>query len=94
MNLTRKTELIDEQISQANGGNPANFDDWHHRTEVILRQVFGEDSHTLRKFNAVRYSPGIWTEYTDFTPYVASGVRDVVSILEAAKLELQIEAGA
>lgn len=92
MDLDRAVSRIDQQIKEANEGSPSNFDDWHNKTEVVIRAIFGEASPTLHKFDGVRYSPGIWTESTDFTPYRRAGVREVVSILEASKLELELKA--
>jgi len=90
MDLDRAVGRIDQQIKEANGGSPANFDEWHNRTEIVIRAVFGEVSPIHHKFDDVRYSPGIWTEGTDFAPYVRAGVQEVISILEASKLELEI----
>lgn len=90
MDLNRANSLIDQQIADANEGSPANFDNWHNKTEVVIRTIFGELSPTHRKFNDVRYSPSIWTSGTDFTPYERSGVQEVINILEAAKLELAL----
>ncbi|MCG8918591.1 nucleotide-binding protein [Actinokineospora sp. PR83] len=42
---------------------------------------------------SVRYTPGIYTAGTDFAPYRVSGVRKVISILEAAKLEIELSGG-
>lgn len=96
MDPNRAIELIDQQIADARDGHPTNFDEWHNKTDVVLRRLFGEDSPIHRKWDSVRYSPSIWTEYTDFAPYVVAGVKEAVAVLEAAKFELEItaEAGA
>lgn len=90
MEPSRAADRIEKQINDANNGSPSNFDDWHNKTEVVIRAIFGEQSATYRKFDAVRYHPGIWTENTDFAPYRRAGVQEVVSILEASKLELEL----
>ncbi|NEN08039.1 nucleotide-binding protein [Diaminobutyricibacter tongyongensis] len=90
MDLDRAVARIDEQIAEANEGSPANFDDWHNKTEVVIRAIFGELSPTHHKFDDVRYSPSMWTENTDFRPYRRAGVQEVISILKASKLELEL----
>ncbi|MDF2563034.1 MAG: hypothetical protein K0R99_4480 [Microbacterium sp.] len=92
MNSARAIQLLDQQIADARGGNPANFDEWLNKTEVVVRSVFGEDSPIHRKLEEVRYSPSIWTENTDFAPYVRAGVQEAVGVLEAGKFELEIAA--
>lgn len=92
MDLSRKLALIDQQIADAQQGNPSNFDEWHNKTEVVVRSIFGELSPIHRKFTDVRYSPSMWTEGTDFAPYLRNGVLEAISVLESSKLELEITA--
>jgi predicted nucleotide-binding protein len=92
MDFDRAVARIDQQITEANVGSPSNFDEWHNKTEVVIRAIFGETSPTHHKFDDVRYGPTIWTDGTDFAPYVRTGVQEVISILEASKLELEIMA--
>lgn len=44
------------------------------------------------RLDQVRYSPAIWTEGTDFAPYRRAGVQEAISVLEAAKFELELSA--
>lgn len=90
MDYDRAVARINQQIADANGGSPTNFDDWYNKTEVVVRTFFGEVSATHHKFDDVRFSPSIWTESTDFTPYRQAGVLEIISILEASKLELEL----
>ncbi|MEI3867316.1 nucleotide-binding protein [Microbacterium sp. CCNWLW134] len=92
MHSARAVELIDQQIADARNGSPTNFDEWLNKTEVVIRSVFGEGSPIHRKLNEVRYSPGIWTENTDFAPYRRAGVQQAVTVLEAAKFEVELSA--
>ncbi|PVW02517.1 hypothetical protein DEA06_15335 [Microbacterium sp. Gd 4-13] len=92
MELARKLELIDKQISDANGGFPEDFEAWRNRTEVVVRTIFGDPSVILGKFNEVSYFPGVWWEGMDTSGYQPAGVNEVVAILNAAKLELEIGA--
>ncbi|WP_282847552.1 nucleotide-binding protein [Microbacterium oxydans] len=90
MDTARAIQLLEQQVTDARGGSPANFDEWLKKTEVVVRAVFGEDSPIHRKLDEVRYSPMIWTENTDFAPYVRSGVQEAISVLEAGIFELEI----
>ncbi len=91
MDLTRKLELLDQQIADANGGHPSNFEAWKQKTEVVLRNVLGKESPILESFQDNRYHPSMWTENTDFAPYVRAGVQRAVSMLESAKVELELQ---
>jgi predicted nucleotide-binding protein len=90
MDSTRAIELLNQQITDAANGNPANFDEWLNKTEVVVRSVFGDASPIHRRLDSVRYSPSIWVEGTDFAPYRRAGVLEAVSVLEAAKFEIEI----
>lgn len=92
MDLARKVEVLGQQITEAKGGQPDDFDKWRTATEVTLRTVMGEDSPLLDQFIRVRYSPSIWTSSTDFAPYERAGVREGIAILEAAQRELELRA--
>jgi predicted nucleotide-binding protein len=91
MDLTRALELIDRQIQDANQGAPKDFDGWLNRTEVVIRSIFGDESPMHRKLEGVRYSPSMWTEGTDFAPYRRLGVQEAISVLEASKLEIELQ---
>lgn len=91
MDLTRALELIDRQIQDANQGVPKDFDGWLNRTEIVIRSIFGDESPMHRKLEGVRYSPMMWTESTDFAPYRRLGVQETISLLEASKLEIELQ---
>lgn len=90
MELSRKIQLLEEHAAAANDGKPNDFNDWKNRTDVLLRNLMGNDSPIHKKFKAVQYSPSVFTVGTDFAPYKAAGVRSAVSLLNAAKLELEL----
>lgn len=90
MDLNKKMQLLDRQIEEANDGRPLDFSDWKNATEVVLRTLFGEAGAIPSKFKRIKYTPGIWTENTDFAPYRVRGVKEGVSLLKAAKRELEI----
>lgn len=91
MNLERKLELLDQQITEAQDGHPDDLTRWRDLTTVILGQIFGKDSDVSTKFNEVRYTPSAFVLGTDFTPHRIAGVRRGISLLEAAKFELQLQ---
>lgn len=88
----RKLALLDEQIEMAQGGNPEKFSEWRNKTEVVIRTVMGDGSKIHKKFEAVSYSPTVWYSGIDSSGYRPAGVKSVVSILEAAKLEVTLAA--
>lgn len=92
MDLARKIEVLDKQISDANNGHPENFQLWQNATEVAIRTVMGDESPLLKKFGQVRYSPAVWASGMDTSGYRPAGVRRVIAILEAAKSELELRA--
>lgn len=94
MDSARAIQLLDQQVADARGGSPANFNEWLHKTEVVVRSVFGEGSPIHSKFNEVQYSPSMWTENTDFASYKRAGVQEAISVLEAGKFELEIASDA
>lgn len=90
MDLVWKLALINERIDAANGGTPSNLDDWKAQTTVVLCAVLGAEARLYKKFTRISYSPGIFTENTDFRPYRVRGVQKAVAVLEAAKRELKL----
>ncbi|MFI5624090.1 TIR domain-containing protein [Nocardioides sp. NPDC051685] len=92
MDLARKIEVLDVQVTEANNGNPADFERWRTATEVALRTVMGADSPLLAQFEKVNYSPSVWYSGMDTSGYRPAGVKNVIAILEAAKRELALRA--
>ncbi|MFT4164016.1 MAG: nucleotide-binding protein [Microlunatus sp.] len=90
MDLARKLQLLDQQIADAQGGAPDDFTDWRNRTDVVVRTVMGAQSLTYKRFQRVRYSPQVMYEGQDTSSYRPRGVRSVISLLDAAKLELEL----
>src|SRR5680860_411266 len=90
MNLARKVEVLDTQVTDAKNGHPDNFEGWRTATEVALRTVMGDESPMLGQFHKVRYSPQVWASGMDTSGYRPAGVKKVIAILEAAKGELAL----
>lgn len=90
MNLARKIEVLDTQVTDAKNGHPDNFEGWRIATEVALRTVMGDESPLLGQFRKVRYSPQVWTSGMDTSGYRPAGVKKAIAILEAAKGELAL----
>lgn len=90
MDIKRRVEVLDKQVTEARNGNPENFDAWHAATEVALRTVMGADSPLLANFHKVRYSPSMYVSGMDTRGYRPAGVKKVIAILEAAKSELAL----
>ncbi len=88
MDLARKVEVLDKQVTEARNGAPIDFDAWHASTEVALRTVTGDESPLLARFHKVQYSPSAMYSGMDTSGYQPAGVKKVIAILEAAKSEL------
>jgi predicted nucleotide-binding protein len=96
MDRSKKLELLDQQIAAAQDGQPDDFDVWRQTTEVVLRNVLGDANPLYDSFTKVHYSPLIWTDSTPqdaWTRAQASGVRQAIAILKAAKAEVEIVGG-
>lgn len=90
MDLARKVEVLDQQVTNARNGHPEDFEGWRTATEVALRTVMGDDSPLLAEFRRVRYTPSVWVSGMDTSGYRPAGVKKVIAILEAAKSELAL----
>ncbi|MDE8644705.1 nucleotide-binding protein [Rhodococcus qingshengii] len=93
MDQQRKLDLLQQQIDTAQGGSPANFDEWRNKTGVVLRAVVGLDNPLNTDFNGISYSLSMWTERTPESAWIAAqagGVREAIAILEAAKTEVEL----
>jgi hypothetical protein len=90
MQISRKLELLDEQVAAAQDGNPPNFKGWLKKTDGVLRTVLGEGSALHRRFKNVRYTPVVITDNTNFSAYRQSGVRRAVAIINAARQEVEL----
>lgn len=92
MDLDRKLELIDERIAAADNGMVDDVTAWRRQAQVVLRTVLPEGDPLISDFGKVRYSPSVYTSGTDFAPYRRGGVRNAMTVLEAAKTQLTLQA--
>ena len=90
MDITRKVQVLDQQVTDAKNGHPDNFEGWRTATEVALRTVMGSESPLLAQFHKVRYSANFYVSGMDTSGYRPAGVKKVVALLEAAKSELAL----
>ena len=92
MDLARRVEVLDKQVTDAKNGRPDDFEGWRTASEVVLRTIMGPDSPLLAQFRKVRYSPQVWVGGTDYSGYRVAGVKNMIAILEGAKGELVLRA--
>src|SRR4051794_26121478 len=91
--VTRARELLRQAVELANDGNPSNFNEWLETARVALRVAVGEGDPMLERFDAIKYSLGIWTDSTPqsaFDNARRAGVRRASAILKAAQTELDV----
>ena len=88
----RRIDLLDQQIAEAKDGRPDDFEQWRNNTEVVIRRVMGDPSPTLAQFGQVSYSPAVYfSGMGDTSGYRVAGVRRAIALLQAAKLEVELE---
>lgn len=96
METARKLALLEQQIEEANAGNPADFNLWRQKTDVTLRNTLGDANPLYESFTNIAYSLSVWTSGTPDSAWEraqARGVRQAIAILEAAKLEVELSGG-
>lgn len=97
MTPEKKLELLDKQIAEANDGSPVDINLWRETTKVVLRNTVGDANPLYASFAAIKYTLSAWTVDTPKSSHDAARVRGVkrgISILEAAKLEVELSGGA
>ncbi|OBB95931.1 TIR domain-containing protein [Mycobacterium sp. 852002-40037_SCH5390672] len=95
MKITTAQKLlrIEEQITAAQNGNPADFDTWRATAEVVLRFAVGDGDQLVTDFRDINYGLSVWTERTPpgaFAEAQRDGVREGIAILKAAKTKVEI----
>lgn len=96
MDHSRKIELLDQQIVEARGGNPENFNLWKQRSEVVLRNVVGDANPLYASFAQIRYTLSAFSSGTPqsaFDQARVRGVQQAIAVLEAAKVEVELSGG-
>jgi predicted nucleotide-binding protein len=96
VDVTKKLQLIDKQISDAKDGHPEDFAAWKNQTEVVLRTIFGIGHPTYESFLRTRFSSQVISvdRPSDGAAFREKGVKSVLALLGGAKLELQLSAEA
>jgi len=59
MNEIELLENLVETASKITYNNKEEFDVLEKRTEMLVRKLFGDDSHYINDFKNIRYSPSI-----------------------------------
>ncbi len=86
-------ELVERAIELGNGGDPEDFNEWRETARVALRLALGEDDPTLTRFDAIKYSLGMWTNSTPRSAFDAArrrGVQRALALLSAVRTELEV----
>lgn len=92
MDVTKKLQLIDKQVSEAKDGHPEDFAAWKNQTEVVLRAIFGIGHPIYESFLKTRFSSQVISadRPSDGAVFREKGVKSVLALLGGAKLELQL----
>jgi hypothetical protein len=94
--MSKEIELIENLIkehSTISYSNKSNFDILKKRTQMIIRNIFGENSHYLEELKKIRYGPtyviaGADNDYR--TPF-ENGLRKFGNILNVMKEEIEMK---
>jgi hypothetical protein len=81
-NRQRLQRLIDESYGLGQG----DFTAWRQRAQVAIGAVYGDPSPQLERFDAIRWTLGIWTDSTPNSEHAAArqrGLNNAVSMLRA-----------
>jgi predicted nucleotide-binding protein len=92
----KKIELLNQQIADANDGNPEDFNLWKDKTSVVLRRVLGDSNPLYESFMTVKYHSSVLHSgmtNEDYRRYRVAGVKRAISILDAARLEVELSGG-
>ena len=96
MNDKKKIELLQKQIDAAENGSVADWQLWRDKTDVILRNVLGDGSPIYSDFRNIRYTLNVvhgGTTQDDYRRARLRGVQRAISLLEAAKTEVEVSGG-
>jgi hypothetical protein len=80
-----------EQITYHNG----QLDAVQKRAEMLLRKIFGDNTHYLKSLKSISYSPGIYTLSTPervFENNFNSGKKQLLNLLNVIAEDLQLDA--
>lgn len=86
--------LLNESISEGNGGKPADFDTWHAKARLAYQYAVKNDPDEMERFDGISYSLSMYmldTPQQYFDDACADGVRQAIAFLEAALLRLDLE---
>lgn len=64
---------------------------WRLNVRTVLAGALGEDHHLVREADKVKYSPGFWTENTDFRPYYKAGISRLAGVVDSAIYALELQ---
>lgn len=90
MDLSRKLELLQEQIETANKHLVSGFADWMEATEMVLRTVMGNGSALHLKFTLVEFGSSRSLAGPALYEFRNTKIDSALSILRAAQKELRI----
>lgn len=89
----RHLTALRNAVAEGNAGHPDDFEGWRQRAAATLRVALGAQHPAVKAFEAVDYTPAIWTSETPgsyFAQVKADGVREAIAVLEGAIHELEL----
>lgn len=94
--MSKNLELIQDLIEQARQITYHNKqrDAVHKRAEMLVRKIFGNDTHYLELLNGIRYSPGVWSTASPdsvFERAFNSGKNELLNLLDVMVEDIQLD---
>lgn len=94
--MSKNLELIQDLIKQAEqiAYRNGQRDAVEKRAEMLLRKIFGDNTHYLKSLKGIRYSPGIWTTGTPdsvFENSFNSGRKQLINLLNVVAEDIQLD---
>jgi predicted nucleotide-binding protein len=94
--MKNSIELIEEIIEQAKSlvYGDSNLDLVIKRTEMMIRKLFGDDSHYVKTLKSIRYNPIMYTlDSSDsvFRRSFNSGKQELINLLNVIKEDVSLE---
>jgi predicted nucleotide-binding protein len=94
--MNKNINLLKDLLEQVNAlsYHNANEDAVQKRGEMLIRKIFGNDSHYLKKLRDISYSPGIYYSGQPTSDYIESynfGKQQLINLVKALIEDLQLD---
>ena len=82
MNDVKLLEDLLETAKKISYDNKGEFDRLEKRTEMLIRKLFGDESHYIKELKNISYTPMIISSRTDWKPPFESGLKQFRNLIQ------------